>query len=189
MARNLVFHNGKDDLNLTLKSNKGPVILYGATIWTAYLISGNAFHVDYVCDRLAFGTIDNPCLSVFDVPVIKSEWLDKVISKSGERATIIICVGINRNTIFEIFHTLVEMDLNADLYDYFVQEDVFQDTHFIYKGNQYALFEHPFNCGFHYSRMTERSVEMALALKWMQEHDKIMEIGVVTPYYLGIVTK
>jgi hypothetical protein len=57
---------------------------------------------------------------------------------------------------------------------------------FTFDGKEYLHFVHQTNCGWPPYRMTERSVEMALADAWLSRHESdrdVMEIGAVTPYY------
>ena len=57
---------------------------------------------------------------------------------------------------------------------------------FTLDGKEYLHFVHQVNCGWPPYRMTERSVEMALADAWLSQYEKdrsLIEIGAVTPYY------
>ena len=56
---------------------------------------------------------------------------------------------------------------------------------FKFRCRPYECFCHRYNCGYPPSRMTERSVELALADAWLDQLDTtaITEIGAVTPYY------
>lgn len=56
---------------------------------------------------------------------------------------------------------------------------------FVLDGHRYELFCHRYNCGWPPGRMTERSVELAIADSWLSEREgsRICEIGAVTPYY------
>lgn len=57
---------------------------------------------------------------------------------------------------------------------------------FTLDGQEYLHFVHQTNCGWPPYRMTERSVEMALADAWLSRYENdraVMEIGAVTPYY------
>ena len=60
-----------------------------------------------------------------------------------------------------------------------------QDITFGLDGVRHNLFLHPYNCGWPPGRMTERGVELALADAWLADpaHDRVIEIGAVTPYY------
>lgn len=60
-----------------------------------------------------------------------------------------------------------------------------RDYTFNYDQEKFHLFVHWHNCGWPPGRMTERSVELALADAWLIESDpsKVIEIGAVTPYY------
>lgn len=52
-------------------------------------------------------------------------------------------------------------------------------------GERVPLFYHPFNCGNGIGRTTERSVELALAFRWLERvRGDVIEVGAVTPYYL-----
>ena len=55
---------------------------------------------------------------------------------------------------------------------------------FALNSHHYFAFCHTYNCGWPPSRMTERSVEMALADRWLSHvSGPVIEIGAVTPYY------
>lgn len=57
---------------------------------------------------------------------------------------------------------------------------------FSFNGKEYFYFVHQHNCGWPPYRMTERSVELALADSWLSRYEKdseVIEIGAVTPYY------
>ena len=58
------------------------------------------------------------------------------------------------------------------------------DGRFHVDGQEYRMFCHNDNCGWPPARMTERSVELAIADRWLEAHaDDVCEIGAVTPYY------
>jgi hypothetical protein len=52
-------------------------------------------------------------------------------------------------------------------------------------GTTFKLFVSNYNCGWPPSRMTDRSVELPLADRWLANVDasRVIEIGAVTPYY------
>jgi hypothetical protein len=53
-----------------------------------------------------------------------------------------------------------------------------------YNGEPVPLFYHPFNCGYESARTTERSVELALAFRWLKLiAGRVIEVGAVLPYY------
>jgi hypothetical protein len=56
---------------------------------------------------------------------------------------------------------------------------------FKFRRRQYEAFCHRYNCGYPPLRMTERSVELALADAWFDQLETahVTEIGAVTPYY------
>jgi hypothetical protein len=56
---------------------------------------------------------------------------------------------------------------------------------FSFRRRQYEGFCHRYNCGYPPLRMTERSLELALADVWLEQldTDHVTEIGAVTPYY------
>ena len=55
---------------------------------------------------------------------------------------------------------------------------------FAFAGTTHQLFCHTHNCGWPPARMTERSVELAIADYWLSQiSGPIVEIGAVTPYY------
>ncbi|MBD5492115.1 MAG: hypothetical protein HDR16_08390 [Lachnospiraceae bacterium] len=178
MNSHCVIRTKKDDIGAFIEKNKGIVAVYGAACWGGMLVENCDFKVDYLCDR-------NATWMHFlnGVPVIGLDALGEKIEESGKRATIIICVE-TKVTVNRIFVDLLHADLNADVFDYFENENVFCDTDFSLEGKKYKLFEHPYNCGYASTRMTERSVELALAKAYIEQcSGKIVEIGAVTPYY------
>lgn len=159
----------------------GVRIVYGATVWGEVLLCEGRIRVDYFCDKKA-ETIHN--LKINNVPVINSNQLKDIIKESGKRAAIIICVGSNKATVNSIYRDLVKLDIDADVFDYFENSHVFSDIAFEYSGQNILLYEHPYNCGYTDGRMTERSVELALAKKWLDNcNGNVVEVGAVTPYY------
>ena len=54
---------------------------------------------------------------------------------------------------------------------------------FTLNDKEYFLFTHNINCGWPPFRMTERSVELHVADEWINNHNDIIEVGAVTPYY------
>jgi len=56
---------------------------------------------------------------------------------------------------------------------------------FSFRQRQYECFCHRYNCGYPPLRMTERSLELALADVWLErlDADHVIETGAVTPYY------
>lgn len=55
---------------------------------------------------------------------------------------------------------------------------------FTYRGKSFKLYENHYNCGKVSQRMTDRSLELAMARNWIDNHrNNIIELGAVTPYY------
>ena len=56
---------------------------------------------------------------------------------------------------------------------------------FRYAGEEVPFFLHPFNCGHHPATATERTVELALADRWLDKVGaaNVTEVGAVTSYY------
>ena len=118
------------------------------------------------------------------IPVVNCEQLGKLINDNGYRALIILCVGVNQGTVKSIYCDLVKLNIEADVYDYFENTYVFCDTHFIIGNKKFMLYKHSYNCGYIDGRMTERSVELALAREYLKEcRNSVVEVGAVTPYY------
>lgn len=178
MDRHCILKTRKDNIHDCIEENEGLVVLYGANIWGEMLLKSGEFHVDFFCDRKAAG------LPVFNnISVVNIDGLESQIRESGKRAVIIISAS-GRGTVMSIYGDLMKKDLNADVFDYFENETYFRDTEFFMEGKRYSLFEHSYNCGYISARMTERSVELALAKKWVNDCcGNIIEIGAVTPYY------
>lgn len=177
----LVIRSANESINDVISNNPGKIIVYGMTYWSSLLIKSGKFKVDYVCDKRAIICEGEGALSLDGVPVVSVEQLGNIIS--DKRATIIVCASNCPSTADSIFIDLVRYDYNADVFDYFGNVDYFSDKYFIYKNERIDLFEHPYNCGYTYQRMTERSVELSLGRKYFEEHENIYEIGAVTPYY------
>lgn len=178
MNSHCIFQTKKESMKAFIEKNKGITVIYGAAFWGGLLAENSDFKIDYFCDKRA-----SVPYVLHGIPVVNIKELENIINKSKKRATIIICVE-NKGTVLSIYNDLVQLDLNADVFDYFENEIVFSDSEFILNGKRYALFEHPYNCGYKHARMTERSVELSLAREYIDScNGTIVEIGAVTPYY------
>lgn len=178
-GRGLCLRSKKENPYAYLAANQGLCIVYGATVWGEKLQNEGGMAIDYYCDRRA----DSIC-RLGDVPVVSCGDLERLIRENGKRAVILICVGINKRTVRSIYNDLLRLDIEADVFDYFENLYIFSDKNFWHKGKIYALYEHPYNCGYTEERMTERSVELALAMEWLGKCEgEVTEIGAVTPYY------
>lgn len=178
MNTNCIIRTKAEDIQLCIEKNQGIVAVYGASYWGGALVDNGDYAVDCFCDKNA-----SWMHSLNGVPVINLYDLKAIIQKSGKRGTIIICVE-TKSTVKSIYNDLMHVNLNADVFDYFENERVFSDCDFSLDNKKYELFEHPYNCGYSTSRMTERSVELALAKAYVNQCcEKIIEIGAVTPYY------
>jgi hypothetical protein len=174
-----IFRTSRDSIDEYINKNKGLVIIYGATFWAGQLVDYRDMEVDYFCDKKASIPYVFHGIEVVDVGE-----LERRIADDGKRATIIICVGMNKYSVNSIFKDLVKLDIDADVFDYFENAFVFCDKEFFFKKKKYNLFEHSYNCGYINARMTERSIELALAQEYINGCDGgIIEIGAVTPYY------
>lgn len=178
----LVIRTRYESFSKAIQENYGPVVLYGMTFWTMQLIQLEEFKVDYVCDKKAMIMNNKVTIKLLDIPVVDIEYLENI--KGDGRATIIVCVDTNM-TYKSICNDLMTYDLYADVFYYFDNEEMFVDRYFQYKKYKLHLYEHPYNCGYANTRMTERSVELALGKRYIEEHDSIYEIGAVTPYYFN----
>lgn len=178
MNKHCIIRSKNDNIRTYIKENSGLVIIYGATFWGGILVDDNIFKVDYFCDKKA------PAWQLFhNTAVINISELEKKITDSAKRATVIIA-SQDRGTVSSIYKDLMQADLNADVFDYFENEIEFCDLQFEFAGKKYDLFQHSYNCGYFQTRMTERSVELALAKEYIDTCEgNIVEIGAVTPYY------
>lgn len=178
MNKHCIIKARNESIRDCIEENNGLVIIYGATFWGGVLVDNNIFRIDYFCDKKA------PAWQLFhNTPVININELEKKINDSTKRATIVIA-SQNRGNILSIYKDLMQVDLNADVFDYFDNEIEFSDLEFSLAGRKYYLFQHSYNCGYFQTRMTERSVELALAQEYINEcEENIIEIGAVTPYY------
>ncbi len=178
MNTHCIWQTKRENIKEYIEKNKGLVVIYGATSWGEGCRKSHNFMVDYFCDQKA-----SILHSYNGIPVININMLREKIEESCKRATIIICVK-TRKTLYNIYNNLMQLDLNADVFDYFENEEIFSDSTFSLDGKTYCLFEHSYNCGYIHTRMTERSVELALAKEYVNDcNEKIVEIGAVTPYY------
>lgn len=181
MGVKCVFRNSKENINAYIEKNKGLIIIYGAAYWGGKLADSSLIKPDCFCDRKA----ESPYY-FHGVEVINIDELEHRVNESGKRATIIICTGLKRKIVCDIFIDLVKRDVDADVFDYFENTYVFSDSKFILNHKSYDLFEHPYNCGYANTRMTERSVELPLALEYINKcNGNIVEVGAVTPYYFS----
>ena len=173
----------KENIYEYMERNKGLCIVYGATVWSELILCdlGGEIKIDYFCDKQA-EMIHS--LSIKNIPVINCNQLKDLINESGKRATIIICVGTKKATVNSIYRDLIKLNIEADVFDYFENLYIFSDHTFEYRGQNILLYEHPYNCGYFDGRMTERSVELALAKEWLENcNGNVAEVGAVTPYY------
>lgn len=176
----LYFRKRNDNLFECHKKG-GFLVVYGATAWGRMLAKEENLKIDYFCDRRADAIQD-----IEGIPVVDCNQLKDLIEESGKRATIFICVGFKKKIVLSIFNDLVKTGIDADVFDYFENEGVFSDRTFMFGGKVYTLYEHSFNCGYIDTRMTERSIELALAKEYLQVClGKVVEIGAVTPYYFS----
>ena len=181
IRKGVYFCSRKENIYEYLDKNNGLCIVYGATTWGELLLCDGEIKIDYFCDKRA-EMIHS--LSIKNVPVINAHQLEDLIKKSGKRATIIICVGTNEGVVKSIRYDLTRLDIEADVFDYFENLHIFSDTAFEYNGKNILLYEHAHNCGYIDGRMTERSVEVALAKEWLKNcKGNVAEVGAVTPYY------
>lgn len=177
MDTHCIYRTKHENIGAYIAKNPGPVVIYGAAFWGLLLEKSGGVKADFFCDRKAA-----QLRLAAGVPVIDIHELQNIINERG-RATIIICVE-TKGTVVSICRSLMQKDLNADVFHYFENEHVFCDSAFVLGGKKYDLFEHPYNCGYIQERMTERSVELALAREFIDNcNDRITEIGAVTPYY------
>lgn len=176
---NINFRKRNEDIYHIINQNKGLIVVYGVTC-AEVILRDETLRIDYFVDRRA-KTIK--CIG--GIPVIEPSGLEDLARKSNGRITIIICIGPGAvGTINSIYNDIVALDIDADVFDYFTNEFVFAEDSFVYRGIEYPLFQHPFNCGYKDTRMTERAVEISLAKEWIEKCEgEIVEVGAVTPYY------
>lgn len=178
--KGMCFRKKDEDIFECYRNNGGLLVVYGATYWAGILASKREeVKIDYFCDKRA-----NEISCIQDVPVINSEQLEKIVNESRKRATIIICVGLKESTVISIYKDLAKLSMEADVFNYFENLTIFKENSFIFNQKEYLLFEHSFNCGYHETRMTERSVELSIAIEYLKScQNNVVEIGAVTPYY------
>lgn len=178
MDKHCIIRKKSESIREYIRKNNGLAVIYGATYWGGVLTDNGIFKIDCFCDQKA------PAWQMFhDTRVINIDELETRIKDSGKRATIIIASQDSGN-ILSIYMDLMRKDLDADVFNYFENEIEFSDLEFSLSGKKYSLFQHSINCGYFQTRMTERSVELALAQAYVDEcNGSIAEIGAVTPYY------
>ena len=148
------------------------------------LLRDNRFKIDLFCDWNK-----DICCSYNNICGIELVYIDEIKDKlSTGRATIIVCTRMpfseEKNKVYD---HISKMDIEADVFDYFSTRCFFGIRNFVFKRKVLELFEHPYNCFYTDERMTERGVELALAIEWLKQTDKnaeIIEVGAVTPYYI-----
>lgn len=179
IMKGICFRKRDEDIFECHRNNGGILVVYGATYWGILISKHKNIKVDYCCDRRA-----EEIHYIGDIPVINSGQLEKIVNESGKRATIIICVGLNEASVVSIYKDLVKLSIEADVFNYFDNLTIFKENSFIFNQKEYRLFEHPFNCGYVKTRMTERSVELSIAIEYLKVcQSDVVEIGAVTPYY------
>lgn len=73
---------------------------------------------------------------------------------------------------------------NYDLTKLVSRYNASNDYSFTYKGETLRLLQHDYNCGFYITKMTERSLEMAITSFWLKKiKGEIFEVGAVSPNY------
>ncbi len=174
------FRNKNENLWDFVNNKEAITVIYGATSMARFLVEKEAIKVDYLCDRNA-----NELRGIVAVPCVTPEYLSEILKTCGKRATVLVCtVSRNGNLINSVYSDLCKFDINVDLFDYFDNEYVFNHKSFYFRGKQYSLYEHGYNCGYINTIMTERSVELALGCEYINNcGGEIIEIGAVTPYY------
>lgn len=175
----IVFKKKDENIFECYRNNNGLLVVYGAAFWGIMLAEEEQIQIDYFCDRRA-----DDIKYIGNIPVVNGIQLERLVRKSGKRATIIICVGLNKSLVVSVYKDLVKLPIDADVFNYFDNLNVFNENNFIFNKKEYLLYEHFFNCGYAETRMTERSVEIALAVEYLKTcQDNVVEIGAVTPYY------
>lgn len=148
--------------------------LYGAgTYCRKYLRFAKAF--GYTVDMVVISDgKDIPENGFVDCPICHISEVKQIASYN-----FIICINDNEE------RKKVEKSLRWK--DCKVLNAIFADVFFYFDGNKYELYEHAYNCGYLEARMTERSVELALAKRYLDnfEGGDVVEIGAVTPYYFA----
>lgn len=177
--KGICFRKRNDNMFDYLSKNRGLCIVYGAGNWGRGVKKEGHLKIDYFCDRRA-----DELQVIEGIPVVDCAKLENLIKESGRRATIIICVGLRSGMVIDIYSELIKFNVNADVFDYFENANIFKDKFFEFDGKEYVLYEHSYNCGYTNTRMTERSVELALAEEYLHNcKNDVIEVGAVTPYY------
>jgi hypothetical protein len=170
--------NKDEDLSNYINDDELVKVVYGINFARSFL-EENFMKVNFFCDRKA-----ESINSINGIPVVTKYALNEYLNGEGKRAFIIICIGPNKAVSLSIYKELCMIDMDAIVADYFDNIRLFTCRSFNIKEYKFDLFEHVFNCGFCNTRMTERSVEIALAIKYIGDvQGDIIEVGAVTPYY------
>ena len=128
---------------------EGIKVIYGVTFGED-IIKENIFRVDFFCDRREGGKGKY----IKNIPIITVLELSEIITRSGKRALILICVGPNEAAVHSIYGDLCRYDIDADVFNYFNSNCFFRDKTFLYKDKIFKLYENIYNCGFINTRMT-----------------------------------
>lgn len=157
--------------------NKKPVVVYGAGTWGELLIETDLLEISCFCDKNAKIIREIGGIEVLTIKDIESRFMDEEIY--------IINTIKSRVKIQGLYAELCQYKLNAKIYN--IHNNIaflgnLED--FIFKNEKYNFFYHAYNCGYKGNRLSERSIELPIALKWLENVEgEVMEIGAVTPYY------
>lgn len=174
---NLIYRKD-EDINDYI-GNSDIKVVYGAK-FAKSIIQEKIMAIDFFIDKTFGGR--GSCVE--NIPVITIEELQDIVKKEQKRVLVLICAGIHEKTIHSIFKDLIMSGIEADVFDYFTDQSHFTDKTFFYNGKELNLFENIYNCGYAYTRMTERSIELSLAEEWLKKIEgEVTEVGAVTPYY------
>lgn len=162
-----------------------PVVLWGLGRWGRLFIESGILEVNDICDAYLY---ENDLIVKGKKVLSPKELQDKyhkeefyIINSFGTTVGLqdglyIMASQYGYNAQIVNLHSNIGFDLGPQCV--------------CFGGRELPLLSHIHNCGMINARMTERSLELAIAKEWIYSHkENIVEIGAVTPYYFPGVIK
>lgn len=176
----------RDDENYKDYFNKEtlPVVIWGMGKWGELFHKSHMVQIDDVCDS----DPQKQGLVYENHVVLSPEKLEE--KYKGKKFYIINSYGTTRSLQAGLYIMLSHYDYDARLINLHTNKGFDLDVReFEFLGKNISMISHIHNCGYINERMSERSIEVAMAKEWLSLFsDNIIEIGAVTPYYFpGLV--
>lgn len=170
--------NDRDSFTKIYEKNQLPVILWGIGEWGKLFIEEMPIEINDVCDA----DKEKQGTTVAGFVVLSPEEIQK--KYDGKRFYIINSYGTTRSLQAGLYIMVCRYDYDALLVN--LHTNIGFDLgieDFIFAGKKIKLNSHLHNCGYENERMSERSIEVAMAQEWLKHNDEVIEVGAVTPYY------